>query len=93
MDQGRRELETVPPDDLLLVVSIGPERVERVVRADRHVSVVTDEAAAKLVARVDWLCRDQLGHSGAQIIHRVVEPGVINVRAKLETIDPTHGSW
>ena len=91
MDRGRHELETVPPDDRLHVVGISPKRVERVVRADGDVGVVTDEATAKLVASVDWMGRDQLGGAGAQINHRVVESGIVDVVAKCEAVDPTLG--
>src|SRR5512138_3597737 len=40
VDQGRRELEAVEPRDRLLVVRVGPQRVEHVVRPDGKRRVV-----------------------------------------------------
>ena len=55
VNRGGSELEAVPPDDCLLVVSVCPNGVEVVIGAYGEVSVVADEAAAELVAGVDGL--------------------------------------
>ena len=61
---GRYELEAVPPDDCLHVVRVCPYGVEVVVGVYGEVCVVTDEASAELVARVDRVRSDRLGRAG-----------------------------
>ena len=56
MDLGWHELQAIPPHNRLDIVCVGPERVERVVGTNRQGSIVANEATAKVVARIDWMC-------------------------------------
>jgi hypothetical protein len=56
-DSVRRELEAVPPVDRLLVVHVGPERMEDIVGANRNITVIAKEPAPETVAAVNWVCR------------------------------------
>jgi hypothetical protein len=43
IDQGRHKLETVEPDDGLLVVAVRPERMEDIVGTDSQRGVIAEE--------------------------------------------------
>src|SRR6266852_4335247 len=90
MSRRRRELETIPPDDRLLVVAIGPESMEIVVRTDRYVGVIAEEPASEPVSSIDGMCSHRVSSTGGQVCHHVIEPGIINVWAESEAVDPAH---
>src|SRR5262249_43381198 len=79
VDQRRYELETVPPHHALNVVRIGPEGMEDVVGAGGDVGVITEEAAAELVAGVNGMRADDVRHRRCDVPNNVVEPRVIDV--------------
>ena len=85
---GREAVEVVSiePIHILGVVGVSPQRVCDVVRSNGEIGVVTDEAAAELVASIDrrsgcHLCR------AAQLAHYVVQFAVVDVRAGNEAIN------
>src|SRR5207247_9005960 len=52
VDEGRRELKSVPPDDCLSVVRVGPDCMECVIGANRKIGIVADKATTEMIARV-----------------------------------------
>src|SRR5437867_2070555 len=72
MDQRRHELEAVEPDNGLLVVGVGSERMEGVVGAHRDVGIVANEAPSELVARIDRVRRHDIGYACCKVAHRVI---------------------
>jgi hypothetical protein len=53
VDRCRDKLKAVEPDACLHIVSVGPERVEGVVRAGTDIGVVAEEATTEAIARVN----------------------------------------
>src|SRR2546422_1747013 len=88
MDRGRYELQTVPPHDALDVVRIGPEGVEGTGRVGRHVGVITEEAAAKMVAGVDGMRADGVHRVRCNVPNKIVEARVVDVWAQICAVDP-----
>src|SRR6476620_2132130 len=93
VDLRRCEFEAVEPDDRLLVVRVGPQRVECVVAAHGDIGVVTEETAAEAVPRVDGVRTHGLRDAGRNVSNDVVEARVVDVVAKRVASDPADGRW
>src|SRR5689334_20645195 len=91
MDWRRRELQAVEPNHVLHVVAIRPQRMEGVVGTHRNVGVVAEKATAEAIAGIDRLSGDDPRGTGRKVGYGVVQPRVVDVRAKLLTVDATLG--
>src|SRR5258708_27418096 len=88
---GRRhKVETIPRDDRLLVVVVGQEGMKNVVGATRHVGVIAEEPASEPVSTVYRMCSHRASNTRGQVCHHVIEPGVVNVGADSEAVDPAY---
>ena len=84
MNRRRHELETVPPNNVLNVVRVRPEGVEKVIGASGNVGIIAKEATTEAVTCVDVLSAHGV-RAPAQIADDVVEPRVVYVGPKKVT--------
>src|SRR5262249_51067642 len=85
------ELETVPPHDVLDIIRIGPEGVEDVVRAGSHIGVITEEAAAELIAGINGMRAEAVRDVRRDVPNEVIKSGVMDVWAEISAVDSALG--
>src|SRR5205823_8372014 len=71
------------------IIRVGPKGVEGAGRVGRHIGVITEEGAAKMVAGIDRMCADGVRRVRCHVASKVVEPRVIDVRAQIRAVDAT----
>jgi hypothetical protein len=89
VNRRRHELETVPPHDVLNVVRVRPEGVEKVIGASGYVGIIAKEATTEAVTCVDVLSAHRV-RAPAQVADDVVEPRVVYVGPKKVTCYATN---
>src|SRR5512140_848026 len=67
IDDRRHELVAIEPDHGLLVVRIGPERMEYVIGANSQIRVIPDKPAAELAAGVNGVGADGLAYACGEV--------------------------